>query len=156
MTGPSRRSAKSAIALAVVVMSQLVTGLACGPQAGGGTVTPGGGGGGVTADPDGRDETLDAGTLRKRLDAMVMQERELQPHAATDAGKCEDLCELATSICGVQEKLCDLADDHPDDDAYQDLCREARNECREAQESCVRCVERLQPSTQPDPVPESR
>jgi len=79
--------------------------------------------------------------LSGRLDALVGRERNLRPAAAADAGKCEELCELATSICSVQEKLCDLADDHPDDGAYQGLCREARNECREAQEGCVHCVE---------------
>ncbi|MBK6918633.1 MAG: hypothetical protein IPH07_14660 [Deltaproteobacteria bacterium] len=147
---PSRAPGTAAIVQALV-LPLLVLALGCGPQAGGGgTVTPGGAGGGVSSDPDGRDEGQSAGELKQRLDALLDREEQLAPQAATDAGKCEDLCELATSICAVEEKLCDLADDHPDDDAYQGLCREARNECREAQDSCVRCVERLGArSTQP-------
>jgi hypothetical protein len=125
-------------------------GAGCGPQTGGGTVTPGtSGSGGSDPDPQGVTEGEGMGELRKRLGDLVDRERGLRPVATSDAGKCEELCELATSICSVQEKLCELADDHPDDDSYQGLCREARNECREAQESCVRCVETNQNQSLP-------
>lgn len=144
----SRRLARALACAAVGLL------LACGRQAGGGsTVTPGtGDGGGAEPAPDGVTEGEGMGELRERLRKLVEKERGLAPQAASDAGRCEQLCDLATSICAVQEKLCDLADLHPDDDAYQGLCREARNECREAQESCVACVESLQ-STPPDAAP---
>ena len=137
----TRQTTGSRLARALVC-AMLGLALGCGPTAGGGTVTPGtSGGGGSDPDPQGATEGEGMGELHKRLDDLVGRERSLRPAAASDGGKCEQLCDLATSICGVQEKLCDLADDHPDDDAYQGLCREARNECREAQDSCIRCVE---------------
>jgi hypothetical protein len=124
---------------------------ACGPQAGGTTVTPGGTGtGGTDPAPQGTTEGQGMAELEKRLGDLVDRKHGLSPQAAGDAGKCEQLCDLATSICSVQEKLCELADDHPDDDAYQALCREARAECREAQESCVGCVETNQSRTPPN------
>lgn len=132
MTG--RRLARALVCAALV--------MGCGPQAGTGTVNPTTGDPvGAGPDPQGVTEGEGMAELSNRLDALVGRERNLRPAAAADAGKCEELCELATSICSVQAKLCDLADDHPDDGTYQGLCREARNECREAQESCVRCVE---------------
>jgi hypothetical protein len=124
---------------------------ACGPKSGDGhTVTPGDTGtAGSNPDPQGTNEGQGMGELKKRLGDLIDREEELRRAAATDAGKCEQLCDLATSICSVQEKLCELADDHPDDEAYQGLCREARSECREAQESCVRCVESNQNQSLP-------
>jgi hypothetical protein len=56
-------------------------------------------------------------------------------------GACEDLCALASSICGVKEKLCEVADRHPGEEEYQSLCRKAELECSEAEDSCVACVE---------------
>lgn len=140
----TRTSTRAALVLVCAML-----GLGCGPQSGSGTVTPGTTGGGTEQDPQGTNEGEGMGELRKRLGELVGKEARLQAAASGDAGKCEELCELATSICSVQEKLCDLADDHPDDDAYQGLCREARNECREAQESCVRCVESNQNQSVP-------
>lgn len=89
------------------------------------------------ADGDSADE-LDA-----RKDKLVESMRELRAAASSDPKQCEDLCSLATSICGVSEKLCNIADDHAGNDHYQDLCREAKRECREAQADCVACVEGL-------------
>lgn len=137
--------------LARALVCAVLLSAACGPQAGGPTVTPGGTGtGGTNPDPQGTNEGQGMGELKKRLGDLVDREAELQRAAASDAGKCEQLCDLATSICSVQEKLCELADDHPDDEAYQGLCREARAECREAQESCVRCVESNQTRQPPN------
>lgn len=139
--------------LARSLVCAVLLSLGCGPSvSNNGTAVPGGTGtGGSEPGPDGITEGEGMGELRKRLDDLVRKEQGLRPSAAADAGKCEQLCDLATSICAVQEKLCDLADDHPDDDAYQGLCREARNECREAQDSCVRCVEANQPQNQTVP-----
>jgi hypothetical protein len=115
---------------------------ACQPQATGGTVTPTVGGGAGRADnPDGPQEGENFGDLKNRLERLRARASQVQPVATGDAGKCEDLCSIATNICAVQEKLCELADDHPGEEEYQALCREAKAECREAQESCVRCVE---------------
>jgi hypothetical protein len=122
---------------------------ACGPQAGSSTVTPGGNGGSRGATPEGRHDDDSMGSLKQRLDRLRSHQSELVHAASDDAAVCEDLCSLATSICAVQQKLCDLADAHSGDDEYQSLCREAHQECREAQESCIGCVQSN--SSQPSP-----
>lgn len=91
--------------------------------------------------PMGRAEGESADDLDARKDRLYADYRAQVNQASTDAGACEQLCSLATSICGVQEKLCRIADDHPADDHYQDLCREAKRECQETQGSCIACVE---------------
>lgn len=98
---------------------------------------------GARTDPDpvGPGDDRSMGALKRDLDAYTRKRSGLLSASATDAAVCERLCSLATDICDVQVKLCELADEHPDDTEYMSLCREAKNECHEAQESCVRCVE---------------
>lgn len=129
-------------AIKVAVFGAAVALAGCGPVSSeGGTVTP------VQpverAGPEamGPHDGEDVGELRLRLEKLRSQQLEITASAQGDPAVCEDLCSLATSICGVKEKLCNLADDHPGDDGYQNLCREARQECGEAQGSCVSCVE---------------
>lgn len=134
--------------LALAVLLALTAG--CGPS--GSTATPtgvGGGGAGVDSDPEGSNEGRGMAELAARLKLLVGRTDGIGAVAASDAGKCEDLCDLATSICTVQEKMRELCDAHPDDDAYAALCREAKNECREAQDACVRCVESNQSTSEP-------
>lgn len=128
------------IAVALSVVLGLV--ISCGPVVTN-TPTPTGGGGnhGVDHDPEGVNEGHGMSELRTRLDTLVKKAESMGAVVAADAAKCEDLCDLATSICTVQAKMKELCDAHPDDDEYAALCREAKNECREAQDSCVRCVE---------------
>ena len=115
---------------------------ACAPQAGTATITPGGDGDGPRGpSPDGRHDDDSMGSLKQRLDTLKAKQTGLVKAASSDAAVCEDLCSLATSICAVQQKLCQLADAHAGDDEYQALCREAHQECREAQDSCIGCVE---------------
>jgi hypothetical protein len=105
-------------------------------------VTPGGNDGpNVGPDPDGREESDNVGDLEARLHRLRGQHEAMSSHDGGGFAVCEDLCELSTNICSVKEKLCDLADRHPADDSYQALCREARHECREATESCVKCAQ---------------
>lgn len=109
---------------------------------GGGTVTPGGNGNvRDAAEPEGDDEGNDVGALRERLERLS-REQDQQVRASDGSfGACEDLCSLASSICTVKEKLCEVADRHPGEEEYQDLCRKAELECSEAEDSCVACVE---------------
>jgi hypothetical protein len=93
--------------------------------------------------PEGLADGDSADELDARKDKLVQSMRDLRGAASSDPKQCEDLCSLATSICGVSEKLCNIADDHAGNDHYQDLCREAKRECREAQADCVACVEGL-------------
>lgn len=134
---PHQRSGRAAVLGALVIALS-----ACAPQAGNRTVTPGGNGTaprGATAEGHHDDDSM--GSLKLRLDGLKSKQSTLVQAASADAGVCEDLCSLATSICAVQEKLCELADAHAGDDEYQGLCREAHQECREAQESCIACVQ---------------
>lgn len=93
--------------------------------------------------PEGMADGDSADELDARKDKLVESMRELRGAASSDPKQCEDLCSLATSICGVSEKLCNIADDHAGNEHYQDLCREAKRECHEAQADCVACVEGL-------------
>jgi len=93
------------------------------------------------AGPHEGDSALELDARRKRLRD---DQEQLVPVASEDPAKCEDVCSLATSIGGVKEKLCNIADEHPGDDDYQELCRKAKQECQQAQEACVGCVERHQ------------
>ena len=139
MSTPHRQAPIRELALAML-LGLLAS---CGPS--GSTATPtgvgGGAGPGVDSDPEGINEGSGMAELRARLEQLVKRTDNIAAVAAGDASKCENLCDLATSICSVQEKMRELCDAHPDDDAYAALCREAKNECREAQDSCVRCVE---------------
>lgn len=92
--------------------------------------------------PEGWGEGDSRDELKARLTRLVEQQRVMATAAAASAGACEDICSLATSICGVQEKLCSIADEHPGEDEYQGLCREAKQECRAAQDDCIGCVEK--------------
>lgn len=133
-----RRHVMSPLLLAVAL-------LACGPQGaqGGASVTPTQAGPGAEDAPPGEaHEGETASELAARLARLRARQRGFQAQAATDVAACENLCSLATSICGIQEKLCALADERPADDDYQRLCREAKVECQEAQAACVACVER--------------
>lgn len=140
--GPHRGFARRSLALGVVLGTLAVVS-GCQPQAsGGGTVTPGGNGA-VTdgPGPDGHDEGNNIGDLRARLQRLGVEHAAMSSNVDASFNVCEDLCSLASNICTVKEKLCDIADDHPGEDEYQDLCRKAELECGEAEDSCVSCVE---------------
>ena len=92
--------------------------------------------------PEGRGEGQTRDELEARMRQLVSEQQGHLQAASTSPAVCEDLCSLATSICGVQEKLCVIADEHPGDDSYQGLCREAKRECKAAQDDCIGCVER--------------
>ena len=139
---------RAALVLGVVMLA------ACRPTASGGTVTPTGGADAPDegADPIGRDEGDNVGDLRARLERLHVDHDRLSSQEGGGFGQCEDLCDLASKICSVKEKICDIAADHPGDDAYQGLCREAQHECREAGDSCVRCAEGSGGTIGPEPT----
>ncbi|RMH00273.1 MAG: hypothetical protein D6705_00855 [Deltaproteobacteria bacterium] len=82
--------------------------------------------------------------LAERLRRLRTQQGEYLPASAKDPDACEYVCSLATSICGVKEKLCRLADERPADETYQQYCREAKLACKNAQDNCIGCVEALE------------
>ena len=116
--------------------------MACGPTAGtgAGTVSPGGASDGELQG-EGRQEGESADELELRLRRLVSEQEGLVVPASSEPDTCEDLCSLATSICGIKEKLCNLADRHPNDPSYTNLCREAKQECGDSQDACIQCVE---------------
>lgn len=116
----------------------------CGPGMAGtgpGTVAPNPDDNRRELDPEGSDPGENITTYKRQLSEL--RQKRTAKAAAVDPSfpVCEDLCELMASICQVKAKLCTLADDHPGEDSYQGLCREAQHECREAQDSCVSCTE---------------
>ncbi len=91
--------------------------------------------------PVGAHEGETSGELAARIGKLRVRQQSLLPMATDDPGVCEEVCSLATGICGAKEALCNLANERPQDDDYQRLCREAKAECRTAQDDCVKCVE---------------
>src|SRR5262249_29800923 len=51
-------------------------------------------------------------------------EREPARKAAASRGnrRCDEICELADVACGLQERICALADTHVGDPRYEDAC----------------------------------
>jgi hypothetical protein len=67
--------------------------------------------------------------------------------AATDAAchpaasdRCSDACTISTSICGNQQKICELAQQLDGDDWAANKCASARASCKAAHDSCCSCV----------------
>jgi hypothetical protein len=120
------------VAVALVLASALLAVSGCRRVSGPSTVAPETGEERARPDAAGPHE----GDSALELDARLKRLREDQTQ--------QDVCSLATSICGVKEKLCNIADEHPGDADYQELCRKAKQECQQAQEACVGCVERHQ------------
>jgi hypothetical protein len=54
--------------------------------------------------------------------------------------RCERVCELSVTTCELQERVCGLADEHPDDVRYEDACRRAEDQCEAASRSCESCA----------------
>ena len=127
----------------VVMLGAWLLTAGCGPTAGGGgTVAPAGNGNVRDgADPEGEEEGNDVGSLQARLERLSREQDAKASGSDGSFGACEDLCSLASSICTVKEKLCEVADRHPGEEEYQGLCRKAELECSEAEDSCVACVE---------------
>lgn len=135
----NRRASLLGATLAALLLGPL--GMGCDTQAGGSSSVVPGSTDPREDQPEGWAEGESAQELKLRKDRLYTEFRGVvgEPVATPDA--CEKVCSLATSICGVQEKLCNIADDHPGEAEYQDLCREAKKECRETQDACIRCVE---------------
>jgi hypothetical protein len=110
-------------------------------RSGGASVVPHSDGVGTSLTPEGSFEGESIDELKIRLDRLVGQQDRLTAASSTDAGKCEELCELSRAICEVKTKMCELADAHVSDGEYQDLCRQAKQRCQRASDSCIRCVQ---------------
>ena len=115
--------------------------LGCDVRSSSGSVIPTDEGVGTQIDPKGEFEGESIDELAIRLNRLVDTHEQLIAASSTDAGKCEELCELARSICEVKTKMCEIADERVADNEYQNLCRQAKQRCERASNSCVRCVQ---------------
>ncbi len=131
---------RPSILLATIV---LASGLGCdGERAGGASVVPGGSGNDSELRPYGDPEGESMGELELRLDKLVEKQTSLVAAGESDPSKCEALCELSRAICEIKTKMCSIAEDRTTDEDYQNLCRQAKQRCSAASDSCVRCVGR--------------
>lgn len=154
MTRFNKRPPISALAGVLWGVIAITTG--CDARSGTGpTVAPGTTDTREGARPDGIQEGDSLPELEKRLERLTGEQAARMDDAMEDSKACHDLCSLSASICEVQVKLCDIADRHPQESSYQQLCREGQQECQEAQASCEACVgEHAGNSTEPPPVTE--
>ena len=56
-----------------------------------------------------------------------------------DVPRCDELCELSEIACGLQERICSLADSHVGDPRYEDACWRARDQCDRSSDACNEC-----------------
>lgn len=60
--------------------------------------------------------------------------------AETDpAARCERICDLAEATCDLEGRICALADEHPTERRYADVCGRAQDDCARANEACEGC-----------------
>lgn len=55
------------------------------------------------------------------------------------ATRCERICNIADATCGLEAKICELADAHAGEPRYGRVCDRARHDCELASESCNAC-----------------
>jgi hypothetical protein len=59
--------------------------------------------------------------------------------AVKDEDPCSRICAIATSVCGLRERICVLADAHADESRYAAACKRAERDCARATEACDDC-----------------
>lgn len=120
-----------------------------------GSVAAGGGGQalGKTAarsgdDRKGENKLAGAGEAGADMSAAEAQTSPVAPTSAPEPGPARDLaqnrcmtvCDLSTSICQLQDRICDLAPRHPNEPRYQAACERAARDCQSSQEACHDCA----------------
>jgi hypothetical protein len=130
----------SVLGARAALLGIILTAASCDARSSGGTVIPTDHGSDSQLTPEGDFEGETMGELSSRLDRLLANQDQLMAASSKDAGKCEELCELSRAICEVKTKMCEIADTRVFDDEYQNLCRQAKQRCQRASESCVRCV----------------
>lgn len=133
----------------------LLVGLSgCGSRisTGPGVVGPDGHGAPEGPGAEGEHAGSSVGELEKRLGDLTKRRDAAMGTAMSDVDTCEDLCDLAASICEVAKRLEVIADRNAGNESYQVLKRQAQLECRDAKESCTNCVSGFesQPPDEPD------
>ncbi|MEZ4449917.1 MAG: hypothetical protein R3B09_10600 [Nannocystaceae bacterium] len=62
-----------------------------------------------------------------------------EPGAPGPRRACAERCDLSTSICGLEVKICALAERHPDEPRYHQVCARASDDCANARTACDAC-----------------
>jgi hypothetical protein len=131
------------LASSITLLFALWLGACDGAASGEGTASPTRGGGpGLDERPSGIQEGASAAELDARKDELVRKLAEQRTAASSTPTACEDVCSIASEICAIGGRLCSIADDHAGEDDYQQLCREAKRECKDASDACSACVDR--------------
>lgn len=141
------------MARALVVIGLSLAGCAGSQASSGPTIAPASGPGVPRADmPEGEPMGGSADELHLRRRELSAELMSTLAAVQRDAERCEEACSLSVSICSIQERLCEIADAHAGSDYYQRLCREAKLDCRNAQEVCATCAKRHMDDVGPEPV----
>jgi len=89
---------------------------------------------------------------RARIDAL--QERlgdndgAPEPVQADDVGTgssagampgCDETCQIGSSVCSSSDTICEIAEQHPTNDAFSQDCSWARDACKSAVSQCQAC-----------------
>ncbi|MEZ4451456.1 MAG: hypothetical protein R3B09_18445 [Nannocystaceae bacterium] len=56
-----------------------------------------------------------------------------------ESSRCVEVCGLSTSICDLEVQICGLAQRHPDEPRYHQVCARASDDCTSAREACNAC-----------------
>lgn len=115
-----------------------------------------GGGSGQAAGGDANKSARTRAELEKKadVDATEAQSGPMPATAPTQAttqaaeppmrdapqDRCTTVCELSTAICGLQDRICELAPRHPGEPRYQAACQRAARDCEASQEACHACA----------------
>jgi len=82
-------------------------------------------------------ESAPAGVTAAQMDN---EDSELSEPARPSSRRCEQVCDIAAAICGLEQQICGLVPRHPDDVRYQAACERAAGDCRFATEACHACT----------------
>lgn len=91
------------------------------------------------------DSMLAAGVELPGAVAQARSERGMTSVPATEGGgdpaaaRCERICVLATNVCQLRERICELSDHHRDELRYLEACERANHDCKRATEACDGC-----------------
>lgn len=70
-----------------------------------------------------------------------------EPSVATDSltsesqpeSRCARICALAEFSCALSQQVCELAEGHPDERRYGEVCERAQAQCEAASSACDAC-----------------
>lgn len=91
-----------------------------------------------SAAPEGMSESLEAPSEASPMLVQVTEDyRQLlaldgQLGEQLELGSCNDAASLREQICQLSQRICEIADAHPDEDAVREQCLDGRARCERA------------------------